>query len=374
MKLYNEIKHNILSVKLDKRNDIYTAGNDNLFPQLIETLINISVTSKTCVDKVAKAIYGKSFGELGKITINKDGQTLNEVLRIASREYAKHNNLYIAVSYNLLFEITSIKVIPFTQVRIGKQDDLGYSGKYIIADWENKPKAESFKIYNRFNSNKTVIESQIENAGGIRNYKGQILHIQKDSNAIYSLTDLNPVLNEALLENNSQIFRSNGAEKGFQNTKLVVVQPFSNDDDRRAFRNKLKELQGAENSGNILLLESSNMSDDLDKQIKLEDLTSAYDDELFKYSDEQAEKNICKAFGVPLMLVNPSDNGMFGNSGEMLKEAKKQLFESKEEERDMIEEVFQNLMGKFTKPIEADLKIINPFEQITSDNIPTENE
>ncbi|MBP0904850.1 hypothetical protein ACFSKN_04715 [Mariniflexile gromovii] len=374
MKLYNEIKHNILSVKVDKRNDVYTAGIDNLFPNLVETLINISVTSKICVDKVAKSIYGKSFGKIGKTIVNKDGQTLNEVLRIASREYAKHNNLFIHVGYNLLFEITSIKVIPFTQVRIGKQDDLGYSGKYIIADWENKPKADSFKIYNRYNPIESVIQSQIENAGDIRNYKGQILHLSKYSNSVYSLTDLNTVLNEALSENNYQLFRVNGGEKGFQNTKLIVVQPFANDDDRRGFLNKLKDLEGAENSGNILLLESSNMTDDLGSQIKLDDLTSEFNDTLFEYSEAQSEKNICKAFGVPLMLVNSSDNGLFGNSGELIKQGKLQLWESREEERDQLEEVFQNLMKKFHKPIDSDLKIISPFEQITTESKPILNE
>ena len=379
MKIYNDVKQNILSVKLDKRTEVYNWGLDNAFPSLIETLINLSVTSKSCVDKVAKAMYGKSFGDVGKTIVNKDGQTLNEVLRIASREYAKHNNLYIHVSYNLLFEVTAIKVLPSTNVRVGKSDDLGYSGKFIVYDnWnkqDGKIEQNFFKVYNKYNPIKSVIEAQIEAAGSITSYKGQILHIQKDTNSIYSLSDLNPVMGESLLEHNSQIFRSNGAEKGFQNTKLLVTKAFDGDDDRNQFRNHLKSLQGAENSGNVLLLESASLTDDLNTQIKLEDLTSKYDDKLFQYSDEQAEKNICKAFGVPVVLVDSSNDGLFGNSGEMLKEAKKQLWESREEDRDMIEEVFQKLLTKFHTPLEGDLKIINPHkEQITEGNTATIDE
>ncbi|MDP2686449.1 MAG: hypothetical protein Q8O62_04455 [Aequorivita sp.] len=373
MKLYGDVKNNILQVKLDKRNDVYNWGLDNLFPQLIETLINQSVTSKTCVDKVAKAIYGKSFGELGNVIVNSDGQTLNELLRISARQYSKHNNLFIHIGYNGLFQIKSLKVLTANDVRVGKADDLGYSGKLLVYDNWNKADGKidnkKFKIYDRFNPNKTVIQSQIDKAGNINKYKGQILHLQQDSNTIYSLPDLNPVIGEALLENNSQIFRSNGAEKGFLNTKLMTVQAFNSDDERRQFTNKLNDLQGAENSGNILLLESSNVTDDLSKQVMLEDLSSAYNDKLFEYSDGQAEANICKAFGVPKVLVNPSESGLFGNSGELLREAKKQLFEDREEERDMFESVFNLLMKNFQEPIDS-LKIINPFEITTPTQTP----
>lgn len=368
MKIYNDVKHNILQVKLDKRNDVFNWGLDNSFPNLVETLINLSVTSSTCVDKVAKAVYGKSFGEIGRTIVNKDGQNLNQLLKVATREYTKHNNTFIHIGYNALLEINSIKVIPTTNVRIGKSDDSGYSGKYIIySNWnkeDGKIDDTKFKVYDRFNPITNVIQAQIDNAGSITSYKGQILHLQRDSNSVYSLPDINPVLSEALLENNSQIFRSNGAEKGFMNTKLMVVEAFNSEEDRRQFQNKLKELQGSENSGNILLLESGFVGADLDKQIKLEDLTSEYNDKLFEYSDKQAEQNICKAFGVPMVLVNSSNDGMFGNSGEMLKEAKKQLFESREEERDMFEETFSMLMSNFATPINQNLKIISPFNEV----------
>lgn len=370
---YSNIKDSILSVKKDKRTDVFHFGIDNLFPQLVEELINQSVTSKTCVDKVAKAMYGKSFGDIGKISINADGQSLNEVLRIASREYAKHSNVFIHIGYNGELKVNSIKVIPVAQVRVGKNDDNGYSGKYIIYNNWDKTQgrfdAKNFKYIDRYNPLKNVIESQIEAAGSIIKYKGQLLHIQKDSNSIYSLSDLNPVLSEALLEKNSQTFRSRGAERGFLNTKLMTINPFSSDDERSDFKNTLENLQGADNAGNVLLLEASQASDDLASQVKLDDLSSKYNDKLFEYSDAQAEKNITKAFGVPMVLIDTTNDGLFGNSGEMLLEAKKQLWESREEERDMIEEVFVKLMNNFKTPITQDLTIISPFNtEPTNDN------
>ena len=191
------------------------------------------------------------------------------------------------------------------------------------------------------------MKRQIDKAGSIEEYNGQILHIKKDEMSVYSLSDIEPVMSEALLENNSQIFRSKGAEKGFLNTKILTVPPFKDDNVRKEFKKDINSLRGAEQSNDVLLLEMSQVADDVSKQINLSDLSGAYNDKLFEYSDKQAEKNICKAFDVPVALVNPADNTMFGNSGEMLMQAKLQLWESKEEERLQLEEAFNNLMYHF---------------------------
>lgn len=372
MKLYyKEVSGNILDVKPNKRTECFNFGIDNAFPSVVEALIYMSVTSKTCADRVSKAIYGKSFGDDGKIYVNSKGQSLNEVLRIAVREYAKHNNCYLHVNYNLKYEINSIIVVPVTDVRIGKEDDKGYSGKFIVYDnWDKskgiKIQVKKFVLVDKYNPDKDIVKGQIEKAGSINKYEGQILHIRKDTAFKYSITDLSPVLSEALLESNSQTFRSRGASKGFLNTKLLTVQPFKDDDKRTEFKKDLNDVRGADNSSEVILLEASQMSDDVSKQMNLDDLSGKYNDKLFQYSDTQAEKNICKAFTVPLILVSQTDNTMFGQSGELLKEAKVQLWESREEDRDQFEEAFAILMKEFKVPIESGLEIVNPYEDATA--------
>ena len=381
MKLYyNQVSNSILNIKKDKRTECFNFGSDNAYPSLIEALILMSVTSKTCIDRASKAIYGKSFGDQGRVIINSKGQSLNEVLRIAARQYSKHNNCYLQISYDANFDIKAIIVIPVTESRIGKADDKGYSGKFIVYDnWDKSKgkqvKSSSFELFDKYNPDKKVIEGQIRTSSEAKNaqtakiediisdYNGQILHIKKDETYIYSLSDLSPVLGEALNESNSQTFRSRGSEKGFLNIKLLTVQPFKSDDARKEFKKDLTDLRGAENSSDVLLLETSQNSDDLSKQIKLDDLSGEYNDKLFEYSDSQAEKNICKAFTVPLILVSQTDNSLFGSSGELLREAKVQLWESREEDRDQFEEAFSMLMKSFQedKKIDAELIIKNPY-------------
>lgn len=369
MKLhYNQVSNTILDVKKDKRNECFNFGKDNAFPSLIEALINMSVTSKTCVDRVTKAIYGGSFGEKGEVIVNSKGQTLNEVLRIAAREYAKHNNVFIQIGYDGNFDYKSIVVVPVTHGRVGKADDKGYSGKFIVYDnWDkskgSKIMSSGFMVIDRFNPKENVVKKQIENAGEIGQYNGQLVHIKKDEAFVYSLSDMNPVLSEALLEGNSQTFRSRGSEKGFLNTKLLTTQPFASDGDRRDFKKELNGVRGASNSSEVVLLEATQQTDDLSKQVKLDDLSSPYNDKLFEYSDKQAEKNICKAWSVPLILVDTTDSGSFGDSGGKLKEAKLQLWESREEDRNQLESFFASIMKKFQDPVEG-LEIINPFEEV----------
>lgn len=366
MKLtYSPTDDSILDIKQDKRLEVFNHGINNAHPSLVETLIESSVTAKACVDKVAKSIYGKSFGADGVKVVNKDGQSLNEVLRIASRELAMHSNLFLHIGFNGQLKVDSIKVVPSTYCRIGKADDKGYSGKVVVYDnWDKsvsvKISPSKFKWIDRYNPKESVILSQIEEAGGINKYKGQILHIQKDSNAIYSLSDLHPVMEEALLEINSQAFRRRGSEKGFLNTKLMVVKPFASKEQEKDFKRSMEHIQGAHNSGSVLLLESSNASEDLSSEVMLEDLSSPYNDTLFSYSDEQARKNIALAFGVPLGLVDVSDSSLFGNSGELIKSMKLTLWEAKEEERDQIEEAFNKILKGSAFAVQY-LKIISPF-------------
>lgn len=374
---YTDVSKSILDVKQDKRNECFNFGKDNAYPSLIEALVKMSVTSKNCVDKVAKAIYGGGFGEAGNIKVNSKGQTLNKVLRIAARQYAKHKNCYIQVSYNLNYKFSSIVVVPVKYVRVGKADDRGYSGKFLVYDnWDrskgSRIMSSKFLLVDKFNPDEDVVKKQI---GGkdIEEYNGQIIHIKEDDGEVYSESDLTSVLSEALLESNSQTIRSRGAEKGFINSKICAVPPFSDKKDRDDFKKNLKSMQGANNSSDVLVVEASEATEDLSKSIYLGDLTSTYNDKMFEYSDKKAEASICKAFGVNLVLISPNENSIFGNSGEVLREAKKQLYDEKKEDRDQIEEVFSDLMKSFKKPIEDGVEIQNPYLDDVDEGAEDEN-
>jgi hypothetical protein len=353
---------NRLNIKYNGVDGIYSWGADNAYPQLVKSLTNSSVTAKQCVDLNAKYIYGKGFDFVSKtvdknsLIVNKKGINVNQLLRIVSREFSEQNNTFLHVNYNALYEIISVDLLSSLDVRIGKSDSSGYSGKFVVYDNWDKVKGKKidkkdFNIIDKFNPNPIIIEAQVEAAGGWNKYKGQILHITADFNELYSLSDIDSVLYDADSEFQAALFKNNGLRKGFFGAKLFVTKPFQSDSERRDFEATIKDLKGSENSSGVLLLEAKLESDNLAEHILIQNIDSNIDDKQFESSEQSSAKNIRKAFGVPSILVEDGDNSIFGNSGELLKVSKLLHWENKEEERNIITDAFQLLFSKFHIPI-----------------------
>jgi hypothetical protein len=374
---------NRLSIKYDQINGIHNWGDDNAYPQLITTLVNSSVTAKQCVDLNSKYIYGKGFNFTQNITdknsilVNKKGLNINQFLRICSKEFAKQNNLFLHINYNALFEVSSVDLISSEFARLGEMDSTGYSGKFVIyPNWDKskskKVDKKDFILIDRFNPNETIIEKQVEAAGGWNKYKGQILHITSDFSELYSLADLDSVLFDANSEYQAGVFKNTGLRKGFFGMKFVVTKPFEDEDEAKEFEEMMQASMGAENSTAVILIEGKEGSDILKDELFVQDIDSNIDDAKFQNTEESSARNIRKAFGVPSILIEDSDHSIFGQSGELLKEAKLTHWENKEEERNIISDAFQLIFSKFHFPINSSNDwTITPIIQIQK---PTTNE
>lgn len=346
-----------LSIKFDKTEGIYKWSDDNAYPQLIKSLIGSSVTAKNCVDTNAKYIYGKGFSFIGKDSIiNKKGLSVNKLFRQASREFSEQNNLFFHVNYNALYQIKSVELISCTDARIGKADSTGYSGKIVVYDnWDKsrgkKVEKKDFEIFDIFNPNPAIIDVQVEAAGGWSKYKGQILHVTSDFNDIYSLSDGDSVLYDMNAEFKASVFKEAALRRGNFGSKIFITKPFSDDYERADFEKTIQDLLGVENANGVLTLEASNESDNLDDQFIIKNLESDFDDKKVEYTENSSTKKIRKAFGVPAILMEESDNSIFGNSGELIIQAKKMHWENKEEERTIITEAFQTIFSRWHEPI-----------------------
>jgi hypothetical protein len=362
MKLhFKEIRNELLDIKEVESTGVQKFGRDNAYPNTMEYLISTSVTAKNCVEKSSKAISGIGIKDGFKV-INKKGHTINDIIRSSSREYTKHNNAYLWVGYNLLGEVSSIEVIPVKNVRVGLRDDSGYNGKFVIYDnfdmHDGSVDPEGFQIVDRFNPNQEVVQSQIKAAGGIQKYKGQVVHIQKYMNEVYSLPDGDCVITDMIAEINASEFKQKGSTDGFLNVKIMAVQPFNSSEERNAFKKDLESTKGSKGTNSVILLESADASAKLEEQILLQDLTSSHNDKLFEYTESSVEKAICKAFNVPIALVNPAENGLFGNSGEMYSTINDIMWQERSEERMKFEEVLTVLLNNFKNPIEGRVEIL----------------
>jgi hypothetical protein len=353
---------NRLSIKFNAIDGIYPNGDDNAYPQLVTSIVNSSVTAKQCVDLNAKYIYGKAFSFTSNITdktsliINKKGLNINQLLRIVSKEFSKQNNIFFHINFNALYEITSVELLSTEDVRIGKSDSTGYSGKFIVYDNFDKTKSKridkkEFNIIDKYNSKPIVIDAQVKAAGGWSKYKGQILHINSDFGDLYSLADVDSVIRDADSEYLASVFKNSGLRKGFFGAKLFITKPFASDYERKDFEATIQDLKGSENSSGVLLLEANLESDNLAEHIIIQNIDTNIDDTLFQSTEQSSARNIRKAFGIPSILLEDSDNSIFGNSGELLIQAKQMHWENKSEERSIIIDAFEMIFSKFHKQI-----------------------
>jgi hypothetical protein len=374
-------------VKFDKSFGVYTNGYENSYAERVERIINNSATAKPATKLFRKYIVGKGFGDvLNVVIVNKEYRTsLRKFLFNLANSYAYQNGVFIHVNYNLNYKIDSLKILPYKHCLVGKKDDKDWNGKILIYDnWngENgKVDKKKVNVIDAYNPDKKVIETQIQKAGGIKKYKGQVFFYNPEE-TIYPLAHIDNVLNDADSEYRVGQFKNTSLIKGFFGKKIVVTPPMIDGDLRRPaselseaeqaekqeatterdnFRKQMQTFVGSDNVDGMLHLEMEFEGDDIDKVMKFINVDTNINDKLFAHTEISVGNNIAKSLMIPSILINQSDNSIFGNSGALLVEAKKYFQEQTEEDRDNIENEILNPLFKnfqdFTIP-EGGLKII----------------
>jgi hypothetical protein len=357
-------------VRWDKKLEIYTNGADNAYPERVDRLINNSVTAKMSLSVLTQYIIGKGFGIDDDLVINrKSEQKFFDFALDVADSVSEFRGVAIHFSYNLNLEPVNPKVVPFENVRIGKKDSKKYNGKILISDEWTEPKVDNISVIDVFNKNKDVVKYQIESAGGIEKYKGQVLYINYDKNYYYPLSRIDSVMNDCDSEAQSSIYKNQLLRKGFFGKTLVVTRPLTDNEvpeyivdgdgvrvPNREYRDMMDEADetkktiesflGAENAGGAMLMQMDWAGDSLEEAIKIQQIESKLDDKMFSYTEESVSKNILMSFeNLPISLVKSPDSAMLGNSGEAMREAKKLYWENTEKDRNKFITILNDVLG-----------------------------
>lgn len=135
------------AVKWDKKLEIYQNGEDNLYPERIDRIINNSVTAKMASEIMVQYLLGKGFGEADNFKVNKDQKLIDFAIDIAD-SLVRQRGVAIHFDYNLNFEEVNPKVIDFTKIRLGKKDSTHYNGKILFKnDWSDQKKSLLLLMY-----------------------------------------------------------------------------------------------------------------------------------------------------------------------------------------------------------------------------------
>lgn len=357
--------------RYDKSNKIYLNGVDNSYPDFVESIISESVTASRCAKLMSDYISGKGFGDdANKIIVNKDKElSLLRFTQDISESISEHNGVFIHVNYNGEFDIKSMDVIPFPDCRVGKKDGNDYSGKIVVCkDWGDSLQVKKAIEIDVYNSDKKVIEKQIEAAKGIGKYNGQILYF-KFGKYTYPLSPIHPCLKDAESETQASVYKNVSLRKGFFGKTLVVTKPLvsaSETDEnykeqqtqRENFKKTLKEFIGAENADGVLHMEMEFDAEKIEDVLFFKNIESNIDDKLFAHTENSVSDNIRMCFNnVPAALIRSQDGKLFGSSGEAINAMKEFYQEQTNDERMMVEEIVNKLMKSFTEKRE-NLKLI----------------
>lgn len=348
-------------------NGIMLFGKENDYPQLIERIVNNSITAKSVKNIYSKFLCGQGFEqpEINKVIIGKDNKgkniTLKKLLSLVCDSLALNNGAYIHVNYNMDFKAVNSKLVSFKYCRFSKIDDNGYTSKIgVYENWDKdqdywkdrKYNKNDIRFYNIFSSEKEVFLSHLKELNGnIKKYKGQINYLFLDDQYLYPLSPFDEVYLDCDTEYQVAIFKNNTTRNGMTKKTILRMQEPVNETDEDELKVTIKNWQGADGD-NVLVL-----YDEIDQetgQIKntgafaADVLESAIDDKLFDGWQTELTNNIRKAVkALPAILIDYDESKLGTTSGEAIIQAVNFYNAMTEDDRSQISNFFQEIFSKF---------------------------
>ena len=369
--LQTEIDKSLL-VKLDKsilsKDDniggYMSFGKRNDYPEVMERLINNSVTAKAAARVYAKFLTGSGFENpaLNKIVTGDDSRgkkiTLRSLLSQAAMSVAYFNGFYFHCNMNLTREIGSVKLVPFKHCRFAKLDDRGYTAKIGVYDNWHKEKDKQFdksKItwYNIFNLDEKVFAAQIREVNGIKGYKGQIYFHFFDNQYLYPLSPFDPVYMDTDTEYQIQLFKNRAIRNGMLDKTVFRVAGTSDDKENEELADGIKTFIGPDGDSVLVLQDEVDDQGQIKKTgaFAIDSVKSNINDKLFENWEKNLANNIRKSMAaIPAILIDYEESKLGTTSGEAIIQATNFYNAVTEDDRTQIQEIFQEIFSHSANP------------------------
>lgn len=342
---------------------IQSYGDDNLYPQTVRNIIAASSTGSECADRLTDFIEGNGFREVAfsEYVVNRKGDTADDIHALVCRDVADFNGLALHVNYNIYGQIVELHHIPFENCRLLEEDDNGYVAKIAVhPDWTGKKtrngkailvKKGNIDYIDVFNPRKEVVLAQIEAAGGIEYYKGQVLWVSMAGKQIYPTGKSDRVITEMSTDEGLSNVKYRNVRNNFFPGSIVFTKKGSNInfdaegnevndvDDDEGFTDALIQLQGDTNCGKIMevTLESD------EEKPEVVPLHSANYDKEFTVTDASVVERIYSAYGQePWYCIRI---GKVGFSGDILEDAFEYYNSIVSKQQRLIERTFDRIFS-----------------------------
>ena len=332
---------NRIDVSYLRNLEIQSYGEDNLYPQTIAKLLAASPTGGECAERYKTFIEGNGFREVkfSEYVVNKAGETADDILHLLCEDVGDNDGVAIHVNYNMLCEIVEMSHVPFENCRLYEEDDRGFVSKIAVhPDWSGK-KTRSGKVLkinketvdyiDVYNPNKTVVQSQIEAAGGIDNYKGQILWISLKGKNVYPVSICDKVATELSTDEGISNVKYRNVRCNFLMAGMIVTRkgqsvPVLDESGKEVkdeieedteFSDNLVKLQGDVNA-NKLMEVTINENEEIPQLVKF--TSNNYDKEFTVTESSTVERIYCAYNQEPWYCIRI---GKVGFGGDVMEDA-----------------------------------------------------
>lgn len=358
-------------------------GNDNLYPQNLRAITQSSGTAELCLARYTKFIEGYGFADEGfsELVANHRGETADDVLHNVAADLARFGGFAVHVNYNVLGEITTMAHVPFENCRLEEPDDAGHVAHIIVhPDWTGKTtrmgkvlrvSEETIDRICVFDPRPEVVLSQMELAGGISQYKGQILWFSMAGAGTYPTPIYDAVVTEISTDEGLGNVKYRNVRNNFLVSCMLVtkrgiprIDTETGEEEEREMisAEDLKVFQGDENTGKIMLVEVEN---DEDKPEILAFPTKNYDKD-FSTTDASTIERIYAQFHQELFYAIRM--GKLGFSGDVMRDAYEYYAGEVTTEQRAIQRAFARIMKAWGSGEWADTDFtLQPLKYISTE-------
>ena len=243
-------------------------GEGNLYPQELRNVINSSRNGRTCVDRKAAYIEGNGLTSavLSAFICNIAGDAVDDVLHSIAEDVAYYDAFALHVNYDVLGRIVGVAHVPFERCRLAEPDSYGVVREVLLhPDWLGETTRNGKRVrlteeyverFPVFDPRPAVVTREIELAGGIDEYRGQIAYISRNGRNCYTMPIADVIIPDMSTDEGLSTVSHRNVRCNFTPAGMLVLkrgQGANNENDDTA--EQVARLQGDEKTGKILVAE-----------------------------------------------------------------------------------------------------------------------
>ena len=296
---------------------VISYGQKNNYPQTMRRVLNASPTGIACRNLFTRFLKGDSFEDerASFAVVNMQGQKLSQLFSRLTKDFANHSYFAVHVNYNLLGEPTTYTRVDPEYIRLGIPDSFGTINKVAISDgWETRnltnPDPVAIQYLNLWNPASDIVLSQIELAGGLESYKGQV-YVYMGDEVSYPTTFYDSVWQEMLTETEIGAYNYTRLKRGFVGKHLVTYAGELTDDQLKANKARLRQMSGPEGD-DLLLIDGLG-----ENGLQLHEIKHNQTDNMWGETEAGVRAKIMRAWGQNPILHGDFRPGSLGQSTEI---------------------------------------------------------